>query len=236
MPRHSAGNGIGYHGNRKGDQRDADRGDQYGIVTQLPPRLGLQNQFGLILVYTAFALGQGVFLFVAYYKSIPLELEEAAIIDGCSTSGTFFRIVFPLAKLVLVRNRYFNNVCDSHKILLPIVTLSFDVLWIWNDFMLPLLMLSKSQGYCGYKQADQDIEIDRLIIGFVIVAGNRIAHGGDQNGDQGHGFQYNFKTQYSFNYTMAFTAYLLSMLPIVAVYCAGQKYIIQRLTAGAVKG
>ncbi len=83
-------------------------------------------QFGLILVYTAFALGQGVFLFVAYYKSIPLELEEAAIIDGCSTSGTFFRIVFPLAKPM------------------TITVVILDVLWIWNDFMLPLLLLNKS--------------------------------------------------------------------------------------------
>lgn len=95
-------------------------------LTQLTSRLGLQNQFGLILVYTAFALGQGVFLFVAYYKSIPLELEEAAIIDGCSTSGTFFRIVFPLAKPM------------------TITVVILDVLWIWNDFMLPLLLLNKS--------------------------------------------------------------------------------------------
>ncbi len=95
-------------------------------LTQLTSRLGLQNQFGLILVYTAFALGQGVFLFVAYYKSIPLELEEAAIIDGCSTSGTFFRIVFPLAKPMMI------------------TVVILDVLWIWNDFMLPLLLLNKS--------------------------------------------------------------------------------------------
>ena len=48
-------------------------------------------------------------------------------------------------------------------------------------------------------------------------------------------FQYNFKTEYSFNYTMAFTAYFMSMFPIIAVYCFGQKYIISGLTAGAVK-
>lgn len=48
-------------------------------------------------------------------------------------------------------------------------------------------------------------------------------------------FQYNFKTEYSFNYTMAFTAYLTSMIPITIVYCIGQKYIISGLTAGAVK-
>lgn len=49
-------------------------------------------------------------------------------------------------------------------------------------------------------------------------------------------FQYNFKTEYSFNYTMAFTAYLMSMLPMLITYCLGQKHIINGLTAGAVKG
>lgn len=95
-------------------------------LTQMASRLGLQNQVGLVLIYAAFALGQGVFLFVAYYKSIPLELEEAAVIDGCSTTGTFFRIVFPLAKPMTV------------------TVMILDVLWIWNDFLLPLLILNKS--------------------------------------------------------------------------------------------
>lgn len=48
-------------------------------------------------------------------------------------------------------------------------------------------------------------------------------------------FQYNFKTEYSFNYTMAFTAYLLAMLPMLIIYCMGQKYIVKGLTAGSVK-
>jgi raffinose/stachyose/melibiose transport system permease protein len=49
-------------------------------------------------------------------------------------------------------------------------------------------------------------------------------------------FQYNFKTEYSFNYTMAFTSYLMAMLPIIVLYAAGQKYIIAGLTEGAIKG
>lgn len=49
-------------------------------------------------------------------------------------------------------------------------------------------------------------------------------------------FQYNFKTEYSFNYTMAFTAYLMSMLPMLIIYCLGQKNIVKGLTAGSVKG
>ena len=79
--------------------------------------------------------------------------------------------------------------------------LIMDVLWIWNDFMLPLLILNRTQ------------EIWTLPL-----------------------FQYNFKTEYSFNYTMAFTAYLLAMLPMLIIYCMGQKYIVKGLTAGSVKG
>jgi raffinose/stachyose/melibiose transport system permease protein len=95
-------------------------------LTQLCTKLGFMNQGGLILIYVAFALGQGVFLFTGYYSSIPVELEEAAEIDGCTTTQTFFRIVFPLAKPMTV------------------TVIILNVLWIWNDFLLPLLILNKS--------------------------------------------------------------------------------------------
>lgn len=95
-------------------------------LTQLCTKLGLMNQVGIILIYCAFALGQGVFLFVGYYKSIPVELEEAAVIDGCTTTQTFFKIVFPLAKPMTM------------------TVIILNTLWIWNDFLLPLLILNKS--------------------------------------------------------------------------------------------
>ncbi len=95
-------------------------------ISQLCTKLGLMNQIGMILLYSAFSLGQGVFLFVGYYKSIPIELEEAAHIDGCTVTGTFFRIVYPLAKPMTVTIVILNT------------------LWIWNDFLLPLLILNKS--------------------------------------------------------------------------------------------
>lgn len=95
-------------------------------LTQMCTKLGLMNQFGIVLIYTAFSLGQGVFLFTGYYRSIPVELEEAACIDGCTTTGTFFRIVYPLAKPMTV------------------TILILNTLWIWNDFLLPLLILNKS--------------------------------------------------------------------------------------------
>jgi raffinose/stachyose/melibiose transport system permease protein len=95
-------------------------------LTQLCTKLGVMNQGGLILIYLAFSLGQGVFLFTSYYNSIPLELEEAATIDGYTTTQTFFGIVFPLAKPMTVTIIILNT------------------LWIWNDFLLPLLILNKS--------------------------------------------------------------------------------------------
>lgn len=95
-------------------------------ISQLCTKLGLMNQIGMILLYTAFSLGQGVFLFVGYYNSIPIELEEASHIDGCTVTGTFFKIVYPLAKPMTVTIVILNT------------------LWIWNDFLLPLLILNKS--------------------------------------------------------------------------------------------
>lgn len=95
-------------------------------ITQLCTKLGITNQLGMVLLYIAFALGQGVFLFVGYYKSIPVELEEAAYLDGCTTTQTFFRVVYPLAKPMNV------------------TVIILNTLWIWNDFLLPLLILNKS--------------------------------------------------------------------------------------------
>lgn len=95
-------------------------------VTQLCTKLGLMNQAGMVLLYVAFSLGQGVFLFTGYYKSIPIELEEAAAIDGCGLTRTFFSIVYPLAKPMVV------------------TVIILNTLWIWNDFLLPLLILNKS--------------------------------------------------------------------------------------------
>ncbi|MDO4285103.1 MAG: carbohydrate ABC transporter permease [Eubacteriales bacterium] len=152
-------------------------------VTKMMTKLNMLNHAGLIILYAAFSLTQGVFLFVNYIRGLPYEIEESAQIDGCSVFQTYVKIVLPLVK--------------------PMIStiLIMDTLWIWNDFMLPLLILNRTQS------------IWTLPL-----------------------FQYNFKTEYSFNYTLAFTAYLLAMLPMLIIYCSGQKYIIKGLTAGSVKG
>lgn len=151
------------------------------IVKQMSA-LNMMNQWGLILLYITFSLTRGVFLFVNYIRALPIEIEEAAQIDGCSVMQTYFRIVIHLIRPMI-----------STLVIM-------DILWYWNDFMLPLFILNKSR------------ELWTLPL-----------------------FQYNFKTEYSFNYTMAFTAYLLALIPVLVVYCACQKHIINGLTAGAVK-
>lgn len=95
-------------------------------LTQWCSKLGLLNQLGMIILYCTFAMGQGVFLFVGFYRSIPLELEESASIDGCGVTRTFFQVVYPLAKPMTA------------------TVVILDTLWIWNDFLLPLLILNKT--------------------------------------------------------------------------------------------
>ncbi|WP_435368275.1 carbohydrate ABC transporter permease [Paenibacillus polysaccharolyticus] len=87
----------------------------------------LDNKWSLIYMYIGFGSPLAVFIYHGFVKSIPLELEEAALMDGCGRVQTFFRIVLP--------------------VLLPTtVTISvLNVLWIWNDFLLPSLVLTSSE-------------------------------------------------------------------------------------------
>lgn len=143
----------------------------------------MSNIWGLIVLNLVFALRDGVFLFVAYMDSVPRELEESAFIDGAGVVQTYIQIVFPLVKPMTATIMILNG------------------LSVWNDFMLPLLLLNKSKDSWTLQL-----------------------------------FQYNFKTTYSFDYNLAFASFLLSMLPVMVVYVFAQKYIIQGLTTGAVKG
>ena len=87
-----------------------------------PLRL-LQNYPGIIFAYMGFGSSFSIFLFHGFIKSIPLELEEAATIDGCSKPVTFFKIVFPILTPITVTVIILNSI------------------WIWNDYLLPLLVL-----------------------------------------------------------------------------------------------
>ena len=86
--------------------------------------LGITNtRLGLIICYFGFGISLPVFLYHGFMKSIPKSIEEAAIVDGCSSYGVFFRIVLPLLKPMTATIIILNT------------------LWIWNDFLLPSLML-----------------------------------------------------------------------------------------------
>jgi raffinose/stachyose/melibiose transport system permease protein len=145
-------------------------------------RVHLMNRQGLILIYIAYALAQGVFLFTAYFKSVPLEIEEAAEIDGCGILRIFFQIIYPLVKPMTATIIILNT------------------LWIWNDFLLPLIILNK-QGSSWTMPL----------------------------------FQYNFKSQYTSDYNLAFAAFMFSIVPMLVFYAFLQRHIIQGLTAGSVK-
>jgi len=95
-----------------------DVGQAFGI------RL-LRSFTGIILAYIGFGMSQSIFLYQGFIKSIPLELEEAATIDGCKKWQTFYLIIFPLLRPLHATVLVLNGI------------------WIWNDFLLPLLILGK---------------------------------------------------------------------------------------------
>ena len=86
-------------------------------------RLKLGTPWGLIIIYLGFGAGLAVFMFCGFVKSIPIEIEEAAMIDGCTPLRTFFSVVLPIMKPTYI----------SVGIL--------ETMWIWNDFLLPYLTL-----------------------------------------------------------------------------------------------
>ena len=85
--------------------------------------LGLDNPVGIIIIYLGFGAGLSVFMFSGFVKSIPIEIEEAAMIDGCNPIQTFFLIVFPILKPTAITVSILNT------------------MWIWNDYLLPYLVI-----------------------------------------------------------------------------------------------
>ncbi|MBR3384451.1 MAG: carbohydrate ABC transporter permease [Atopobiaceae bacterium] len=85
--------------------------------------LKLNTPWTIPIVYLGFGAGLAIFMFVGFVKSIPLEIEEAAAIDGCGPVRTFFEVVLPMLKPTLI----------SVGIL--------EIMWVWNDYLLPVLVL-----------------------------------------------------------------------------------------------
>ena len=152
-------------------------------LSKIANMLKCNNPIGIIFVYLGFGAGLAIFMFVGFVKSIPLEIEEAAMIDGCNPLQTFFGIVLPIMK----------PTCITVAIL--------QAMWIWNDYLLPYLVLDLKT----YKTIPMAIQYLK---------------GGYGQIDMG-----------------AMMAMLvLAMIPIIAFYLACQKYIIEGVIAGAVKG
>lgn len=92
-------------------------------MTNVAGALRLNNPLGVILLYVGFGAGLSAFILSGFARSIPLELEEAAEIDGCAPVRMFFQVVFPVMRL-------------------PAVTVAIlNAMWVWNDFLLPYLIL-----------------------------------------------------------------------------------------------
>ena len=145
--------------------------------------LHLSNPLGIIVVYLGFGAGLAVFMFTGFVKGISLEIEEAAMIDGCTPLQTFFKVVFPILKPTTV------------------TVAILEAMWVWNDYLLPSLVLNINK----YKTIPIAIQFLK----------------------QSHG-------QIDWGAMMA--VLVLAILPIIIFYIACQKYIIEGVLAGAVKG
>jgi len=90
-------------------------------------RLNFDTPYNICVIYLGFGAGLAVFMFTGFMKSIPLEIEEAAMIDGCNPIQTFFQIIIPILKPTLI------SVCI------------LETMWLWNDYLLPYLVLDRKK-------------------------------------------------------------------------------------------
>ncbi|GIP61069.1 MULTISPECIES: carbohydrate ABC transporter permease [Paenibacillus] len=145
--------------------------------------LGIMNsRTGLILCYLGFGAPLTVFLLHGFVKSVPLDIEEAGRVDGCSPYGIFFRIVLPLMQPIAVTVVILNT------------------LWIWNDYLMPSLILQKPELFT--------IPIETFA----------------------------FFGQFTKQWDLALPALVLGITPIVIFFLFMQRYIIDGIAQGSVKG
>jgi len=144
--------------------------------------LHLDNPFGIILIYLGYGAGLSVFMFSGFVKAIPIEIEEASVIDGCNPIQTFFKVVFPILRPTSITVAILN------------------AMWIWNDYLLPYLLI-------GSEYKTIPISIQYLKGGYGSV-------------DMG----------------AMMAVLVLAIIPIITFYFVCQKYIIEGVAAGAVKG
>ena len=149
---------------------------------QLTGIVGLDNPAGVAILHIMFQLSFSILLFTAFLRSIPMELEESARIDGATTWQAFWRLVFPLLAPMSATVGIFAFLAS------------------WNDFMMPSLITSDP--------ALQTLPVVQSI----------------------------FQTQFSNNYNVSFASYLMAMAPAIIVYLFTQRWVMEGVTQGAVKG
>jgi raffinose/stachyose/melibiose transport system permease protein len=142
----------------------------------------LNSLHGIIIMYIGFGSTLGVFLYHGFIKSVPLEIEESADIDGASIHQLYWKIVFPLLMPITV------------------TVLVLNALWIWNEFLVPLIVLY-----------DNNLK--------TIPTGT-----------------FKFFGQFMSRWDLALPAIVLGCLPIIIFFLFLQRYVIQGVMAGSVKG
>lgn len=98
-------------------------------MSKLADMLSLNNPLGMVVLYLGFGSGLSVFMLCGFIKAIPIEIEEASMIDGCTPWKTFFRVVFPMLKPTAITVAILN------------------AMWVWNDYLLPYLVIGVSTDY-----------------------------------------------------------------------------------------
>ena len=124
-------------------------------------KIGLMNsRAGLVLVYLSLTVPYAMWLLVGFFKTVPLEIEEAAMIDGCSPIQTYFNVVFPMLRPTAVTVAILN------------------AMWIWNDYLLPSLILPQEKGTIpmviqnlkgGYGSIDMGAMMAMLVLAIVPI-------------------------------------------------------------------
>lgn len=145
--------------------------------------LKLNTPFNICIIYLGFGAGLAVFMFTGFMKSVPIAIEEAAMIDGCNPIQIFFQVVFPILKPTMIS------------------TAILETMWVWNDYLLPTLVLDIKR----YRTIPMAIQYFRGSYGRVEMA-------------------------------PMMACIMITVLPIIIMYLLCQKYIIDGVIAGAVKG
>ena len=99
----------------------------FNFLSGVFDKVALNTPWTIPIIYLGFGAGLAIFMFVGFVKSIPLEIEEAAAIDGCSPLRTYFSVVFPMLRPTMI----------SVGIL--------EIMWVWNDYLLPYLVLDSTK-------------------------------------------------------------------------------------------